>query len=130
MPGNPDSLFPLIDIRDAGKFIAPALFHPDLYHGKNFTCATAFYTPTEMAETWTKVTGKTVRSRPTEDGVEYITLSEEQKDASKKAKGLITKYFYFGPTGKGDLAWTLEQMTEKPKTWEDFVKEHKPWFVD
>jgi hypothetical protein len=34
-----DSRIPLIDIRDVGKFITPALLRLDVYDGKNFTCA-------------------------------------------------------------------------------------------
>ncbi|KAI4240544.1 MAG: hypothetical protein L6R42_011490, partial [Xanthoria sp. 1 TBL-2021] len=52
---------PLIDIRDAGKFIVPALLDPDKYNGKRFTAATAFYTPAEMVEVWKKVTGKEIK---------------------------------------------------------------------
>jgi hypothetical protein len=127
-PWNPYSLIPLIDIKDIGKFITPALLQPDLYDGRSFTCATAFYTPIEMVDTWTKITGKTIRFQQTGDSAEHSTLSEAQKQALKGSKGLITEYSYFGPAGKRDLGWTLEQMTEKPMSWEGFVQENQPWF--
>lgn len=96
----------MIDIKDTGRFTIPALLQPDLYHGKNFTCATAFYTLVEMVDTWTKVTGRAIRFQQTGDSGEYSTLSEAQKHELKKAGCLITKYSYFGPTGKQDLSWT------------------------
>ncbi|KAF7555568.1 hypothetical protein G7Z17_g2049 [Cylindrodendrum hubeiense] len=127
-PWDTSSLIPLIDIRDTGKFIAPALLDPDLYHGKNFTCATDFYTPMEMVDAWTKATGKTVRFQQVGTGSEYSTLSEAQSMELRKARGLITKYAYFGPTGIADLTWTLKQLTETPRSWEEFILENLPWF--
>jgi hypothetical protein len=127
-PWDQDTPLPLIDIRDAGKFIAPALLNPDLYHGKRFTCATAFYTLGEMADTWTKVTGKTVQVHTAGSGAEYDMLSEEQKKETKNARNLIIEFGYFGPSGKDELAWTLAQLIETPKTWEEFVRDNEPWF--
>jgi len=127
-PWDNDTPLPLIDIRDAGKFIAPALLDPDLYHGKRFTCATAFYTPGEMAATWTKVTRKKVEVHTAGSGDEYEMLSEEQKKETTNARDLIIEFGYFGPSGRDDLAWTLEQLMEKPTTWEEFVRDHEPWF--
>ncbi len=44
----------------------------------------------------------------------------------KKNLGLIDLMGYFGPTGRKDLEWTLAQMEEKPKAWEDFLRENGP----
>lgn len=128
-PWPTSTQLPLIDIRDAGKFIEPALLNPDFYHGRRFTCATAFYTPAEMADTWTKVTGKTVTAQLAENGAEYSGLSEEQKQETKKAGSLMAKYNYYGPTGQDDLAWTLDQVAQRLRTWEDFVLDNEPWLV-
>lgn len=118
----------MIDIRDIGKFIAPALPDPDRYHETRFTCATAYYTLTEMVETWTKVTGTEVKLQASVDKANYGAMSEEQKQEVEKAGRLIIEYGYFGPTGQADLEWTLEQVTEKLRTWEDFVRDNEPWF--
>ncbi|KAH8649848.1 hypothetical protein BX600DRAFT_502226 [Xylariales sp. PMI_506] len=129
-PWEETSLIPLIDIRDTGKFIEPALLDPTRYDGKNFTCATKFYTPVEMVDSWTKVTGKTVRLQSVTDGTEHSTMPEEQRRELKKAGGLITKYSYYGPSGKADLAWTLEQLAQPPTSWERFLQDFQPWFQD
>lgn len=127
-PWEPSTRLPLIDIRDAGKFIAPALLNPELYHGKRFTCATAFYTLAEMAETWTKVTGKIVCLHVSQKAEEYDTLSEVQREELKATRALAD-YGYYGPTGAEDLAWTLKQVTEELRTWEEFVRDNEPWFT-
>ncbi|KAH8167200.1 hypothetical protein CIB48_g1064 [Xylaria polymorpha] len=102
-PFAPITQLPLIDIRDTGKFITPALLNPEYYHGKRFTCATAFHTLDEMVDTWTKVTGKKVRLAQNKDAADYTGLSEEQKK-ELGATGLLAKYGYYGPTGNDDLA--------------------------
>jgi hypothetical protein len=124
----PDSQLPLIDIRDAGKFIAPALLEPDVYNGKRFTSATQFYTLKEIVETWSKVTGKLVVQR--KGGSVLGGLPAEVGAMLSKIKGLITTYAYFGPTGQGDLDWTLQQLKDKPTSWEQFVEDYQPWFQD
>ncbi|KIN06460.1 hypothetical protein OIDMADRAFT_49945 [Oidiodendron maius Zn] len=116
----------MIDIRDAGKFIAPALLEPDFYNRKSFTCAAKFYTLVEIVKTWSKVTGKEIR--PALSGPSSLPPALEV--AMKGARGLITVYAYFGPTGQADLDWTLEQLTDKLTSWEQFVEDHKPWFED
>lgn len=125
---DPDSRLPMIDIRDTGKFIAPALMKPDVYDRKNFTCATQFYTPAEIVETWTTVTGKEVYQAKGRSSLGAAPA--EVQNMLKKISGLITVYAYFGPTGQDDLKWTLEQLTDKPTSWKQFVEENQPWFED
>ncbi|KAK7943178.1 NmrA family transcriptional regulator [Apiospora aurea] len=121
---------PVIDIRDTGKFLAPVLANPDKYHGKRLTCAAAFYTPIEMAETWSKVLGKNVElQQATEEESFAIPFTEEQKKMIKDASTLMTKYEYYGPTGDDGLAWTLAQLTDRPVTWEKFLNDHRPLFL-
>ncbi|KAI1756247.1 hypothetical protein F4782DRAFT_537999 [Xylaria castorea] len=127
-PFEPTTRLPLIDIQDTGKFIAPALLDPEYYHGKRFTCATVFCNLAEMADTWTKVTGKKVRIVQAESAAEYTGLSEEQKK-EVGAAGLLAEYGYYGPTGNDDLAWTLKQINGKLRTWKEFVRENEPWFL-
>jgi hypothetical protein len=50
----------MIDITDTGKFLAPILLNPQKYNGKSFTCVIAFYSPLQLVDGWTKVTGKKV----------------------------------------------------------------------
>ncbi|KAI0468162.1 hypothetical protein F4859DRAFT_216459 [Xylaria cf. heliscus] len=127
-PFGSTSRLPLIDIHDAGKFIAPALLDPEKYHGKRFACATGFYSLAEMAETWTKVTGRKIKLVQPESTAEYTGLSEEQKK-EVKAAGLLAEYGYYGLTGDDDVAWTLKQVNGKLRTWEEFVRDNENWFL-
>ncbi|KAM0548782.1 hypothetical protein ACHAPJ_009778 [Fusarium lateritium] len=129
MPWTPDTELPLIDIRDTGKFLAPALLDPDYFHGKRLTCATAFYTLSNMADTWTRVTGTTVKLRVPQNKDDHTVLSEPPKHEGVNATAHIMQYGYFGPGGKDGLAWTISQLTEQLTSWEDFIREHEPWFV-
>lgn len=126
-PWPASTKLPLIDIRDAGKFIAPALLHPNLYHGKRFTCATAFYSLTEMADTWIMITGKAIKLQVDSD--DDSKLTKEQRKEVKSSGNSLLDYGYFGPAGERDLAWTLDQLEDKKlRTWEDFVRDNEPWF--
>lgn len=125
---SPDTVIPMIDIIDTGKFIAPILLDPVKYSGESFTCATAFYTPLQLVEGWTKVTGTEVRYEQTSSGEKHRALTEDMHKQVKKNRGFIDDWGYFGPTGKTDLEWTLAQMAEKPTSWEDFLRNNEPWF--
>jgi hypothetical protein len=127
-PWTAETELPLIDIRDTGKFIVPALLDPDLYHGKRFTCATAFYTLADMVDTWTKVTGITVKLQVSHETADYSKLTEEQKKMLKKAQDPSAQFSYFGPTGQEDLTWTHQQVTDKLRGWEEFLQDNEPWF--
>ncbi|KAI4231849.1 MAG: hypothetical protein LQ349_005346 [Xanthoria aureola] len=119
---------PLIDIRDAGKFIVPALLDPDKYNGKRFTAATAFYTPAQMVEGWKKVTGKEIQLGEASDGAWGQGFPPGLLAMLKEVTGLISEYECYGPTGQEDLDWTLAQMDDAATTWERFVQDNEPWF--
>ena len=130
MPWKEDTLLPLIDITDTGKYLAPVLFDSTKYNGKTFTAATAFYTPQQMVEAWIKVTGKKVVFTQRTGGASMGALTPEMVESLKESNGLIGDYSYYGPTGKKDLEWTLAQMNEEVTSWEEFVRANEPWFED
>ena len=126
---SPTTTIPLISITDTGKFIAPILTNPEKYAGKVFTAATAYYTPLEMVDAWTKVTGKKVEFVQLPHGTSRSTsLSPEMRQSLQESTGLIKDYSYYGPTGREDLEWSLAQVGEKLTSWEEFVRENEPWF--
>ncbi|KAJ4249797.1 hypothetical protein NW762_012139 [Fusarium torreyae] len=129
MPWTPDTELPLIDIRDTGKYLAPALLDPDFYHGKRLTCATAFYTLSDMVDTWTRITGTTVKLCVPQNVDDHAVLSQPPKHEGVNATAHIMQYGYFGPTGKDDLMWTISQLAEQLTSWEDFVRKQEPRFV-
>ena len=121
------TLVPLVDIEDTGKYVQPFLSHPEKYKHASLTASTAFYTPLEICEIWTKSTGFEVKFDETQDGVSNSSMTKEQKDSLTKSNVAHTSRYY-GPKGREGLEWTLAQMEEMPNTWESFVKRNEPWF--
>lgn len=73
------------------------------------------------------MTGKKVNFVRSGDGILTSTLSEEAKRELKKSES-SSEFQYYGPAGKEDLEWTLDQLTESLTSWEKFVGDHEPWF--
>jgi hypothetical protein len=128
MTWKPTTKVPFIDITDTGKFLEPILLNPAKYDGKNFTCATASYTPLQLVDGWTKIMGKKVVYEQTDVEKANANLTPEMQRELKKSTGLLDEYHYFGLSGEDDLRWTLAQMKEAPTTWEDFLKVNDSWF--
>ncbi|KAL9615220.1 MAG: hypothetical protein Q9167_000314 [Letrouitia subvulpina] len=128
MSANSDTLLPLIDISDTGKYLAPILLEPEKYHLKTFTAATAFYSLQQIVETWSQVTGRTVTFVPRPPDSASAGMTPEMVKVQRESAGLIKDYHYYGPTGPKDLEWTLAQIKEPLTTWEEFVKKNEPWF--
>ncbi|KAI0145171.1 NmrA-like family-domain-containing protein [Xylariaceae sp. FL1272] len=128
MPWGPEVRLPLIDIRDTGKFITPALLEPERYHQRRFMCATAFYSLREMADAWTEVAGKEVKLNDPSDLSQFVGLSQEQKRETVHTRK-FGEYGYFGPDGDAELAWTIDQVPKPLGTWEGFLREYWPWVL-
>ena len=116
---NSQTLIPLIDIDDIGQYLQPFLDNPEKYNQKSLTAATGFYTPEQMCETWTRVTGYDVRFEGSFDGQEKdVTMQDTNQDSP-----------YYGAGSKDALDWTLAQMEEAPSDWNSFVQRTNPWFT-
>lgn len=108
------TLVPLVDNDDIGKYLQPFLDDPGKYAGTGLTASTAFYTPIEMCETWSKVTGAEVVFEGASDQLLEVSAAKDSQ--------------YYGSGSKRALGWTLAQMEEVPSSWEEFVRKHEPWF--
>ncbi|KAI3552864.1 hypothetical protein CABS01_06378 [Colletotrichum abscissum] len=128
-PWSPSTQLPLIDIRDTGKFLAPALLDPAVFHGKNLACATAYYSMNEMAAAWTRVKGTEVVYKQLGADEPLPGFPEELAHNFKEGLAFVEEVGYFGPAGPTDVVWTLEQLHGVPGshslgTWEDFLREN------
>jgi uncharacterized protein YbjT (DUF2867 family) len=123
------SLIPLVDIEDTGKYIESFLEDPEKHNHVKLMAATGFYTPNEICETWSKVTGRNVVFDEEHDAVSGSTMTKEQREALTTSN-VASESTYYGPGGEEGLEWTLTQMKEPPATWKSFVERHEPWFVD
>lgn len=122
----PDMRIPLIDIGDAGRYLAPALRDPAKYDGVQLVSATAFYSAQDIVDIWSRVSGKNVRLA-TGDEIDQFITHPLQRDVLRPGL-LFLRYGYFGPNGDRDLDWTLAQLdpADKLTTWEDFLVRNGP----
>ena len=115
---------PLVDVKDTGIFLEPVLSsqetEPSKYNHTRFIGATAFYNGTEIVDAWNRVTGRGVSF--VQDPGNQAGLTEEVRKIMKESAGLLSEWEYYGPTGRKDLEWTLDQLHEKPTSWEDYVR--------
>ena len=117
---------PLFDTTDTGKFIAPMLLsqetNPKKYQHATLIAGTAYYSGTEMVDTWSRVTGRKVTYKEMEGNSAYPGLTDQMKEVMKEASDLMRDCEYYGPTGREGLKWTLAQMDDKLITFESYVK--------
>ncbi|CAI7614404.1 unnamed protein product [Penicillium discolor] len=121
-PVGKQAKFPLFDAaQDTGLFVRAALKHGDQLKNKQILAAAKYYTPDEIVDTFSKVTGKKAV---------FIQVSPEQYKASLPA-AMADEYldnqlfveepgYYLGEP----LEPSLSLLDGKPTTWEEFVKKN------
>ncbi|CRL28374.1 NAD(P)-binding domain [Penicillium camemberti] len=121
-PVGKQAKFPLFDAaQDTGLFVRAALKHGDQLKNKQILAAAKYYTPDEIVDTFSKVTGKKAV---------FIQVSPEQYKASLPA-AMADEYldnqlfveepgYYLGEP----LEPSLSLVDGKPTTWEEFVKKN------
>lgn len=93
-----DTGVPLIDITETGKYLAPILLSssPGTYDGASFLAASGYYTPAQICDVWTTVTGKEVKYLELQPGEEkFQGFPEEVKRVMKDAAGLMRGWYVF-----------------------------------
>jgi uncharacterized protein YbjT (DUF2867 family) len=119
---HPHTINPQIDITETGAFIAPILADPDAFEGKFLAAAQGFYTPVEIAETMSKVSGKTVRHVQLEDEVYKGYLPEPMREQLYEMNVLIRDYGYYGEGMKGLVEETGKIVNGKLSGFEEFLR--------
>ncbi|KAI0451015.1 hypothetical protein F5B21DRAFT_507664 [Xylaria acuta] len=59
----------------------------------------------------------------------WLMLRRKRRKKEANAARLLAEYSYYGPTGNDNLAWALKRVSDKPRTWEEFVRNNEPWFL-
>ncbi|KAH8205013.1 hypothetical protein TruAng_000896 [Truncatella angustata] len=134
LPIPPESIFPVYDTSDTGKYVKAAVLNESAVLGKRILGATAYLTGHEIVEGFARVfpdSGKTAR---------YYEVPAEQFRAYMKSQGspdfvieemhqnfrLLNEFGYYG----GDsLDWTHSLVEDHLTTWEEFAK-NAPGFKD
>lgn len=121
-PVGKEAKFPLFDAaQDTGLFVKAILKHADELPGKRILAAASYYTPDEIVDTFSKVSGKKAV---------FIQVSPEQYKASLPP-ALAEEYldnqlfvenpgYYLGES----LQPSLKLLDSKPTTWAEFVKKN------
>ncbi|KAL2832863.1 NAD(P)-binding protein [Aspergillus cavernicola] len=116
------SKFPLFDAaQDTGLFVKGTLKNADKLVGKQVLEATAYYTPEEIVDTFSKVTGKKAV---------FIKVTPEQYRASLPeavAEEYLENQLFVEDPGYflgESLDDSLKLLDSKPTTWEQFVKKN------
>ncbi|KAI9838861.1 MAG: hypothetical protein M1819_004068 [Sarea resinae] len=125
---------------DTGLFVSSLLSHYPATLGTSILGASGWYTPAQIVDTITAVSGQKCT---------YTQLSEAQLKAGLMAQGqagaggggmseekaeeivenfrLVTEWGYFGPGGKEGVEDSIKLLDTKPTTFKQFVERNKTW---
>lgn len=121
-PCDANTIWPLVDIRDTGKWVGAILADPDKYEGKSIPLAQRCYTWDEQAQILSKVTGKTVVHRKIPDEVFKGFLPEVMRDQLYEMWAFCRDYGYYGENTKEEVRYGAEQARGKLTNLEEFLK--------
>lgn len=122
---NPDTQLPLIEIvDDTGKFVGAILAEPAKYEGKVFSAATGLYSFTEVVETMSKISGKTVTYQQIPQTVWSGFLPPVMAGYMTDMFLWIQDYGYYGRKTGEEVKWSAEQARGKLTTLEEYLKKH------
>lgn len=126
---NPDRKVPLLDIvGDTGKFVGAILANPDRYEGKVISSAANLYSMNEVAQTISKVTGKTVNyNQVTEKDYRGFLPPEAADDLVGMFKH-INDNGYFGPGMKDLVDSGIKQARGHVTSLEEYFIQNPPKF--
>jgi uncharacterized protein YbjT (DUF2867 family) len=118
---KPETRLPLIDITDMGAWVSAVLAEPEKYEGKFFAAAEGMYSQTEIAETLSRVSGKTVRHVQIDDEVYKRYLPEAIRDMLFEMNLLFREYGYYGENTEKDVQWARDQAKGELTSLEGFL---------
>lgn len=122
---SPNTQLPLIEVvEDSGKFVGAILAEPAKYEGMVLSAATKLYSFTEVVETMSKVSGKTVTYQQIPQEVWSGFLPPGMARHMTDMFVWFQDYGYFGKKTAEEVKWTAEQARGKLTTLEEYLKKH------
>ena len=119
---KPETKLPLIDtVDDTGKYVGTILAEPEKYEGKVFSASTRLYSYSEIVETMSKASGKTVNYKQLPLNVWKSFLPAESADYLVDMFLWIQDYGYYGPQTEELVQWTAKQARGKLTTLEEYL---------
>ncbi|EHK26389.1 uncharacterized protein TRIVIDRAFT_63701 [Trichoderma virens Gv29-8] len=119
---NQDTLMPLIDVTDTGKWVGAMLAEPEQHEGKAIAAGENLYTWAEIAKIFSQVSGKDVRFQHISDEAFRSNLPEGLRDDLLDMYQLFRDYGYYGMTMKDDVAWGAKQAKGRLTSLEEVLK--------
>ncbi|EPY52531.1 NmrA family protein [Schizosaccharomyces cryophilus OY26] len=120
----PYTELPLINVEEAGKFVATILANPDEFEGKVLAGATKTYTMEEIAQIMSKSSGKTVIYKQLPEEVFRNFLPSTMADYLVHMLLYIQDFGYYGPQTKELVTQTAANARGKLTTLEEYFAEH------
>ena len=119
---KPETQLPLIEIvDDTGKYVGAILAQPEKYEGKVFSASTRLYSYSEIVETMSKASGKTVKYNQLPLSVWKSFLPPASADYLADMFLWIQDYGYYGPQSEELVNWTAKQARGKLTTLEEYL---------
>jgi uncharacterized protein YbjT (DUF2867 family) len=119
---KPDTLVPLIDITDTGKWIGAILADPSKYEGKFFAAAAGLWTFTEACAIMSKVSGKTIKYQQVPDEIYKGFLPEGMRESLYEMWVLNRDYGYYGEGQEGMVQWAKSQAIGNVMGLEEWIE--------
>ena len=119
---KPETQLPLIDtVDDTGKYVGAILNEPEKYEGQVFSAATRLYSYSEIVETMSKASGKTVNYKQLPLNVWSSFLPAQSADYMVDMFLWIQDYGYYGPKTEELVDWTAMQARGKLTTLDEYL---------
>ncbi|KAH6616898.1 hypothetical protein C7974DRAFT_442791, partial [Boeremia exigua] len=117
-----NTLMPLIDATNSGKWVGAILAKSDEYEGKYFAAAQGLYTWDEIAQIISNVTMKTVEFQHVPDDVFRDWMPEGLRYDLHDMYTMFREHGYYGKKTRENITWAAERARRSPMSLEEFLR--------
>ncbi|MCJ1330863.1 hypothetical protein MMC10_007550 [Thelotrema lepadinum] len=127
---KPDTLVPLLDITDTGKYVGAMLADPSKFSGRDIAAAPSCYSFEEVAQEIGKATGRKVVYRQIPDDQFKAMLPEGLQEELGGMFALFRDFGLFGTDQKTKVSEDAKEARQKPTSLQEYVTKHAKEFTD
>ena len=127
---KPETLVPLIDITDTGKYVGAMLADPNKFKGRQLMAAPSCYSFEEVAQEISKASGHKVVYRQVPDDKFKVMLPEVLQEEMTGMFALFRDYGLFGSDQQAKVAEAAKEARQKPTTLHEFVTRNAKEFTE
>lgn len=120
----PDSLLPLVDIEETGKYVGAILARPDVFEGRVVAGATGLCTMREIVEVMSRCSGKTVVYKELPEDVFRGFLPANVVEYMVHMLLYIRGFGYYGADTKELVEWSAANARGSLTTLEEYFAKH------